>query len=221
MTPDKMLSEAEILPCWYCGWAGNEDKNDCMHCDAPYVAKVTDQIHETRLAAEGWTKLAIPKPRQDAGRVEDDTARLDYLEKIGPLLSVCKMPYYENKSQAVLQAPGWGTSRWNISSNEGSATQSGDTLRAAIDSSMSATLPGREFFFSPPTEECPYCKTVVQNEWDMKAKLDAALTLEAKPQPQDHLHSGQDGHWQIFYDGDNPDCPLCEVKEAKSAKEGV
>ncbi len=24
------------------------------------------------------------------------------------------------------------------------------------------------------------------------------------------MHSCQDGHWQIFYDGDNPDCPLCE-----------
>ncbi len=63
------------------------------------------------------------------------------------------------------------TSRWNISSNEGSATQSGDTLRAAIDSSMSATLPGREFFFAPPTEECPYCKAAIQNEVDLRVKI--------------------------------------------------
>ncbi len=152
MNPDKMLSEAEIdgnvvreiLEYWTkkqcaCPW----DTDPAKACEYHRALKVLD-------ALEAQAKLAIPKPRQDAGR------------------------------PTVLGE---------------------DELQRAKVSHMS-----------------------FQEAAEFIAKVKAwqayALTLEAKPQPQDHLHSCQDGHWQIFYDGDNPDCPLCEVKEAKSAKEG-
>lgn len=94
-------------------------------------------------------------------KADEDKARLDHLEKMGPVLSVCKMPYYENEGEFVAQSPGWGSLEWMVRSNKDGATQSGKTLRGAIDSSMSAVDPAKEFFFAPQTEVCPYCETVI------------------------------------------------------------